>query len=1269
MKNRLKFLKSLLVALLVISVSTSTMVLSGFSDSSLEVENTSGVFIEDADAESNTEQSISSDLIENRPNAKSDQEIITEELEVKRIKSSEIISKLGLSTEYKDLIPSIENRLSYNPMTVKHNNNPLEMAMAPDTAFYSSTSDSESNAPITGYRGGRADAGDDSAHATLIKEGGNWTGDDLYTTYDSNNQRYTIQDQDWFYITVEEKGNLETEYVKIYINNSAKSHANDPRDLYCFLYDPVSVILSQNTYNIPGDLFGKNLVSDDDTELSQSFLDFEIFNPQENGTLNAAPPISGIFFIQLYCISRDYYLPYNITAITKTVIKPVANPYDKNNYPDNATVPQSKNTITGSIFQHKDHWDWYDISDFVEFHGVTWPNEISFDVDITSSATVPNSYYSWTEVWVMYDNTDGSTLFLNGDMFETGGSPSITVGGSPSTPIKNDFEMTGSNAWIGLRVYSVGINSQGNLFNQRYDGSVDYSLTFDVELQNNNPLLFQGKIEPPQEYYFMDDEITFSVRYRDLDNNPPSYVRVTIDGINYDMSGSGSNYQTGVLYQLSVVGSDLNDNFYPHTFNFSSSDGLVPITMSLSSPNNEFKVIEDQTPLVWPDAPKSIKLDEDDDDYLLPLSQIFQDVDPPDGLKYTIKKEAKYGQKFESSRLEVLVFEQKKLKFILKDDQWGDDDFVVRAEEELKRDTDVYNFYASYKVNVSISSIQDNPMLQPIGKIHGYQDELIYFQIQATDADILTDDDSLTFTTNRSDGVGPDDLDTFKVIPDTIDETRANISFTPANMHVGSFIVKVTVEDEEGLEDTRDVEFEIVNVNDPPTITKIKKGDFIKDTTDLKKIEMFADEDEWFNISVEIEDIDVAIGVKNEILFKIQNQTFINNVVLDHKGSTSLTANIGVLPLNADVGVKYINFSVHDGKGGTDSISIKVNVENVNDPPTIPTIIRPKTTTFSLIDEIVFEGVCDDDDLKIKSIEEKLLYTWYIKDKSFRKLAEPGNYTIKLEVIDNEGELQFIELVILLVEDFDNDNIPDEWEVANGLDHRDREDAFEDSDKDGFSNIDEYEAKTDPRDQNDKPADLGSKSEENVWIIPIILIVIVVIVLLVLFLVFKNKQKAKEEMDDIENLAYPAEEEPAPQFGLSQSTTTPGSPSPGGPGPMPPFPPPPPGVPPAVFHMQYMKMMQQLQQQQQQKAGPTGSGVGGVKPQTQGLPISPTTKPIDKDHELGGISLTPKLPPGSKSSSGMDNSLKKDEDMKCPNCGISVQSGWFLCPGCKSPLN
>ena len=63
-----------------------------------------------------------------------------------------------------------------------------------------------------------------------------------------------------------------------------------------------------------------------------------------------------------------------------------------------------------------------------------------------------------------------------------------------------------------------------------------------------------------------------------------------------------------------------------------------------------------------------------------------------------------------------------------------------------------------------------------------------------------------------------------------------------------------------------------------------------------------------------------------------------------------------------------------------------------------------------------------------------------------------------------------------VVLDADGDGLPDAWEKKYGLNVNDPSDADVDSDGDGFSNREEFEAKTDPTDKNDHPDYLDSLS-------------------------------------------------------------------------------------------------------------------------------------------------------------------------------------------------
>ncbi|MFH1437314.1 MAG: phosphodiester glycosidase family protein [Pseudomonadota bacterium] len=79
-----------------------------------------------------------------------------------------------------------------------------------------------------------------------------------------------------------------------------------------------------------------------------------------------------------------------------------------------------------------------------------------------------------------------------------------------------------------------------------------------------------------------------------------------------------------------------------------------------------------------------------------------------------------------------------------------------------------------------------------------------------------------------------------------------------------------------------------------------------------------------------------------------------------------------------------------------------------------------------------------------------------------------GGHPVRLEASDGENVVDQFWTVTVEIIDEDGDTMPDTWEDEVGLDP-DRDDANEDADHDGLTNIEEFELGTDPLDPDDPP--------------------------------------------------------------------------------------------------------------------------------------------------------------------------------------------------------
>ncbi|UCG68414.1 MAG: right-handed parallel beta-helix repeat-containing protein [Thermoplasmata archaeon] len=224
------------------------------------------------------------------------------------------------------------------------------------------------------------------------------------------------------------------------------------------------------------------------------------------------------------------------------------------------------------------------------------------------------------------------------------------------------------------------------------------------------------------------------------------------------------------------------------------------------------------------------------------------------------------------------------INWVPTNEQVGDHDVIVNL-------TDSQGAFVIQEYIIHVINSNDAPVLEPIGPMVAYEDQLFYYNVVAYDSD---SSDTLSFY---------EDSDLFQIEEDT-----GIISFTPSNENVGLYTIKITVLDFMGASHNETLILTVINTNDPPILDPI--GD------------MQLNEDSAFSLTVTASDMDLVdyiIFLDNTTLFDINPSN----------GAIAFT------PTNEDVGVYNVNISAVDQNGGFDHQDVTFIIENTNDPPMI----------------------------------------------------------------------------------------------------------------------------------------------------------------------------------------------------------------------------------------------------------------------------------------------------------------------------------------------
>ncbi|MCK5559560.1 MAG: putative Ig domain-containing protein, partial [Thermoplasmata archaeon] len=445
----------------------------------------------------------------------------------------------------------------------------------------------------------------------------------------------------------------------------------------------------------------------------------------------------------------------------------------------------------------------------------------------------------------------------------------------------------------------------------------------------------------------------FTVTYTQAENKAPDEIKVNLNGTNYSMleaEPDDMDYGDGKSYYYNITHLDIG----LHTYRFWASDGYYTRFTELVN-----------YPIVYNTIPRITT--EDDitavEDTYYEVSYEYEDID--------ISNIGQSGTwEFSTEADDWLAFNPTTATLYGTPSNDDVGEYWVNIAINDTIDMDFTNF------TLTVIDVNGNPIITTADVELTYEDELYQVDYNATDIDSLIENQIWSLETNASSWLD-------------IDSDEGILSGTPTNDEIGSYWVKVSVDDGEEGSDFNNFTLIVLNVNDRPIIT----------TEAL----LTASADKLYNVDYNATDIDSPLS----------KQTW--SLTTNASSWLTISSTTGVLsgtPTISDIGWYNVNVTVDDGDGGLDWREFILTVVLGNTPPSITTIDVVSATANELY-QVDYEAVDD------RTPIDKLMWSldtdagWLSFDTTTGvltgtpKLSDVGEYSVKVSVSDGEGGFDY----------------------------------------------------------------------------------------------------------------------------------------------------------------------------------------------------------------------------------------------------------------------